>query len=68
MLVDIAVDKIQKHMVYPGEYPEIYREAIIKYIVDRSMMKRYASRRGALDKFRSFLENEAKISREEFSL
>ena len=68
LLVDIAVDKLLKSIVYSGEYPAIYREAMRKYAIDKSVMTRYLRRRGALQKFREFLQNEAGISQEELSI
>lgn len=68
MLVDIAVDKLMRKIVYTGEYPAIYGDATQKYIIDRNMMRRYATRRGSLEKFRNFLKEEANLTEEEFAL
>ena len=68
MLVDIAVDKLLGKVVYSGEYPAIFQDAFVKYAIDKNVMARYARRRGALDKYRAFLRNEAGILQEEFSL
>lgn len=68
MLVDIAVDKLMRGIVYSGEYPMIFEDAIEKYIIDKNIMKRYATRRGALKKFRTFLKEEAGISEEKFAI
>ena len=65
MLVDIAADKLLGKVVYSGEYPAIYQEAFRKYAIDKSTMFRYAGRRGALDKYRSFLVNEAGLKQED---
>ena len=62
MLVDIAVDKLLSKVVYHGEYPEIYREAFRKYRINRNKMMRYARRRGAEKKYKSFLVQEANIT------
>ena len=59
MLVDVAVDKLLRKIVYSGEYPVIYQDAFSKYVIDKSVMVRYARRRGALVKYREFLINEA---------
>ena len=68
MLVDIAVDKLLNKIVYKGEYPAIFHDAIQNYNMDKSLMARYARRRGALDKFRTFLKTDAGLSEEEFSI
>jgi len=68
ILVDIAVDKLLRKVVYSSEYPEIFREVISKYAIDKSTMTRYLRRRGAMDKFRKFLVDEACISAEQFSI
>ena len=62
MLVDIAVDKLLRKIVYSGEYPTIYQDAFSKYVIDKSVMVRYARRRGALVKYREFLINEAGLN------
>lgn len=68
MLVDIAVDKILRKVVYSGEYPAIFQDSFKKYAIDKNVMTRYARRRGALEKYRTFLRNEAGIPQEEFSI
>ena len=62
MLVDIAVDKLLRKIVYSGEYPTIYQDAFSKYVIDKSVMVRYARRRGALVKYREFVINEAGLN------
>ena len=66
MLVDIAVDKLIGKVVYSGEYPAIYQEAFRRYAIDRNTMFRYARRRGALEKYKEFLVNEAGLKKEDF--
>jgi hypothetical protein len=68
MLVDIAVDKLLRKIVYSGEYRTIYQEAFGKYVIDRSLMFRYAGRRGALEKYRAFLLNEAGLKEEDLQI
>lgn len=68
MLVDIAVDKTLRKVVYSGEYQNIYQDAVKKYVIDKNAMVRYARRRGALEKYRKFLREEANLSSEEFSI
>ncbi len=68
MLVDIAVDKLLGKVIYSGEYPAIYQDIFRKYAIDKSAMFRYARRRGALDKYKQFLLNEAGLKQEEFTL
>ena len=68
MLVDIAVDKLLRQIVSSGEYPALFHNAIQKYTIDKSVMTRYARRRGALDKFRRFLRNDARLPEEVFSI
>ncbi len=68
MLVDIAVDKLLAKVVYSGEYPSIYQDAVTKYVIDRNAMFRYARRRGALEKYREFLMNEAGLTQEDFRI
>jgi len=68
LLVDIAVDKILIKIVYQSEYPAIFKDAISRYPLDKSMITRYARRRGALEKFRIFLQDKAGVSPEEFSI
>lgn len=67
-LVDIAVDKLLSKVVYSGEYPVIFRDAIKKYVIDQNVMARYARRRGALEKYREFLAEKAELTPEEFTL
>lgn len=68
MLVDIAVDKLIRKVVYSGEYAAIYQDAFRKYAIDKNAMFRYARRRGALEKYRNFLMNEAGLSQEDLSV
>lgn len=68
MLVDIAVDKLLTKVVYAGEYPTIYRDAVRKYAIDANAMFRYARRRGALEKYSQFLTYEAGLKPEEFRI
>ena len=68
LLVDIAVDKLLRKVVYSGEYPVIYQDAFSKYAIDRNVMFRYARRRGALGKYREFLVNEAGLKQEDFEI
>ena len=68
MLVDIAVDKLLRKVVYSGEYPAIFQDAFKKYAIDKNAMDRYARRRGALEKYRKFLLNEAGLKQEDFGL
>lgn len=68
ILVDIAVDKLLGKVVYSGEYPSIYQEAFRKYAIDINAMFRYARRRGAYDRFRRFLMNEAGLKQEVFNI
>ena len=67
-LVDIAVDKLLRKVVYSGEYPVIFQNAVKKYVIDKNVMARYARRRGALEKYREFLVEEAGLMPEEFTL
>ena len=67
-LVDIAVDKLLRKVVYSGEYPVIFQDAVKKYVIDKNVMARYARRRGALEKYREFLVEEAGLMPEEFTL
>lgn len=67
-LVDIAVDKLLRKVVYSGEYPAIFRDAVKKYVIDKNVMARYARRRGALEKYREFLAEKAELTPEEFTL
>ncbi len=68
MLVDIAVDKLLRQIVYTGEYPTIYKDSFNKYAIDRNMMFRYARRRGSLEKYKDFLINEAGLKQEDLKL
>ena len=68
MLVDIAVDKLLRKVVYSGEYPAIYRDAFRKYAIDMSAMARYACRRGAIKKYRKFLTNEAGLEEKDIRI
>ena len=68
ILVDIAVDKLLRKVVYSGEYQAIYQETFSKYVIDRSLMFRYASRRGALEKYKVFLVNKGKLKEEELQI
>ena len=68
MLVDVAVDKLLRRVVDPGEYPAIYQDAFHKYAIDKSAMFRYARRRGAIEKYRSFLVSEAGLKPEDIEI
>ena len=68
MLVDIAVDKLLRKVIYSGEYPTIYQNAFHKYAIDTNAMVRYARRRGAIKKYRDFLVNEAGLRQEDFRI
>lgn len=68
MLVDIAVDKLIRQVVYAGEYSTIYKDSFSKYAIDRNMMFRYARRRGVLEKYKEFLINEAGLKQEDLKL
>ena len=68
MLVDVAVDKLLRKVVYSGEYPAIYQDAFSKYAIDKNVMFRYARRRGALGKYKEFLVNEAGLKQEDFGI
>ncbi len=68
MLVDIAVDKLLRKIVSSGEYRAIYQKAFGKYVIDRSLMFRYARRRGALEKYSKFLLSEAGLKEENLKI
>ena len=68
MLVDIAVDKLLRKVVYSGEYPAIYQGGFSKYAIDKNVMFRYARRRGALGKYKEFLVNEAGLRQEDLGI
>jgi len=68
MLVDIAIDKLLKQVVYEGEYPAIFHDAIKKYVIDKNTMARYARRRGALEKYRIFLKEKANLEPDEIDI
>lgn len=65
MLVDIAVDKLLEKIVSHGEYKAIYQGAFSKYAIDKSVMFRYARRRGALEKYRKILVDEAELKEDQ---
>lgn len=68
MLVDIVVDKILRKIVYECEYQTIFHDAAKKYAIDKSVMARYARRRGALEKFRKFIKEEVNFVSEELNI
>ncbi|MBO5568557.1 MAG: hypothetical protein J6A79_06490 [Clostridia bacterium] len=55
ILVDIAIDKLLSQIVPAGEYENIFTESYEHYYLDEAAMRRYAKRKGAEDKFDSFL-------------
>ena len=55
ILVDISVDKLLSRIIPESEYDNIFSESLRHYYIDIGSMERYASRRGALDKFKTIL-------------
>ena len=68
ILVDIAVDKLLTKVVYSGEYSTIYRDAVNKYVIDKSTMFRYAKRRGAYKKYKNFLLTKVGLKKEDIEI
>lgn len=61
MLVDIFAEKLIKSMLSESEYPAVYETAFESYIVDESLMFRYARRRKCADKIKKFLKEETNV-------
>ena len=59
ILVDITVDKLQRQIIPPSEYGNIFHNAYECYFLDEKTMIRYARRRGAEAKFESALNQYA---------
>ncbi len=55
MLVDLLADPLLHEAVMSSEVPNIFANALDKYFVDESKLLRYARRRGAEDKVRTFI-------------
>ena len=56
MLVDVLADKLLSKMISEGEYDNIFRDAVRKYAIDVNTLKRYARRRGALNRIAEVLD------------
>ena len=56
MLVDVLADKLLSKMISEGEYDNIFRDAVRKYAIDVNTLKRYARRRGALNRMAEVLD------------
>lgn len=61
MLVDIKIDKVISSTFEVCELPQMYEAAFDKYLIDESQMFRYARRRGAEGKIRSFIDEETDV-------
>ena len=46
LLVDIVSEQLISESISKSEYPNIYEDALARYIVDESCLFRYAKRRG----------------------
>ena len=55
MLVDLLADSLLHEAVISSELPDIFANALDKYIVDENKLLRYARRRSAEDKLRAFI-------------
>lgn len=61
LLVDIFSENLLKAMLSESEYPAILETAFQSYIVDESLMFRYARRRKCADKIKKFIHEETDI-------
>lgn len=68
MLVDIVTDKLMISMIPESEYANIYEDAFGKYVIEYSALKRYANRRGALNKLRNVIEEYTDIKPEDIGV
>ena len=68
ILVDIVTDKLMISMIPESEYANIYEDAFGKYVIEYSALKRYANRRGALEKLRNVIKEYTDIKPEDIGV
>lgn len=61
MLVDIMTEPLIRGSFSESEYPAIYEGAFERYLIDESRMLRYAGRRNAKEKLKTYLEENTDI-------
>lgn len=61
ILVDVLVSKLLHSIVSVSELPAIYEESFSKYIIDESSLFRYAQRRHAAQRLRTFITEQTSI-------
>ena len=61
LLVDLMAEPLYQEIIHRGEYPSIYEGAFQNYVIDESRMFRYARRRNAADRLRTFIAEETSI-------
>ena len=61
LLVDLMAEPLYREIIHRGEYPSIYEDAFQNYAIDESRMFRYARRRNAADRLRTFIIEETNI-------
>lgn len=62
LLVDIVSEPLISESVSENEYPNIYEDAFLRYVVDESCMFRYAKRRKAEKKIRKLIKEKTNIT------
>ena len=60
-LVDLMADPLLLESISVSEYPAIYEETFIRYVVDESQMFRYAKRRNAYAKVKQFIKERTNV-------
>lgn len=60
LLVDMMCNKLIPMFVPKSEYADIYEEAFSKYVIDETKLFRYARRRNAEKRLRTYLKEETK--------
>lgn len=55
ILVDVVVDKLTSHLVSEGELMGFYENVLEKYLIDHKKLLRYASRRNAASKIKTYI-------------
>lgn len=56
MLVDVIADRLVRETFSESEYSNIFDTAFERYIIDKSRLIRYASRRNAVSKIRNYID------------
>lgn len=62
LLVDLLTETLWLESVGESEFPTIYEDAFFRYVIDESCLFRYAARRNAEKKIRTFIAGQTTIT------